>query len=178
MKRFLVSIVGLSLVVAALGCKPKTPDGLPDLQKVNLTVIQDGKPLAEATVMLKSLDSTNTWTSGGTTDANGVATLVTHGQYQGVPIGKYKVAVSKTIGEGTPPPPTPIDAESARKYDEYMKSGLKWEEFNVVDPQLGVVETTTLEIEVVKGTNDLSVDVGGAVKIPYDSGRSVVKPNY
>ncbi len=171
MKKFFLSLLGLALAVSALGCGQKKPDGMPDLEQVALTVIQDGKPLDGATVNLKSTDPGNKWTSGGRTDATGVANLVTHGQYKGVPVGKYKVAVSKTVGEGTPPPPSPIDEESARKYKEYVDSGATYEEFSVVDSKFGIIETTTLEIEVVKGKNDLSVDVGPAVREKINTGR-------
>ena len=113
-------------------------------------------------------------TVGGTTDSKGVATLITHGQYKGVPLGKYKVAVSKIIGEGTPPPPSPIDEESARKFKEYQDSGATYEEFYVVDPQYRLVDTTPLEVEVVKGGNKLTVDVGAATHEPIQQSTGVL----
>ena len=101
MKKVLALSFCALLALASLGCGQKTPDGMPDLQPTTLTVIQGGSPLADATVNLKSLDPSTAWTCGGVTDAKGVATLVTHGQYKGAPVGKYKVSVSKTAGEGT-----------------------------------------------------------------------------
>ncbi len=174
MKKIFLSALFLGLAFVALGCGQKKPDGMPDLEPTTLKVIQDGQPLADAQISLKSLDSNNKWTCGGITGANGVATLVTHGQYKGVAVGKYKVAVSKKVGEGDPPPPSPIDEESARVWKEYQDSGKTYEEFNVVDPIFGIIETTTLEVEVVKGKNELSVDVGSAVHEKIDTGHGVL----
>ncbi|MDO5309860.1 MAG: hypothetical protein Q4G03_10290 [Planctomycetia bacterium] len=173
MKRIILSTLVLALMVAVVGCgKPKKPDGLPDLQPVVLTVTQGTAPVANAVVILKATDSsaTNNFTCGGTTDEKGVATIVTHGQYKGAPVGKYKVAVTCVVGEGTPPPPNPMDEESARVWKEYHDAGLKWEEFHTVNPELSNVNTTTLEIEVVKGKNNLAVDCGEPVHIPVDNG--------
>lgn len=152
----------------------KTPDGMPKLEPVTVTVFQGDAPLANATLNLKPLEpsTTNNFTCGGTTNAEGVATIVTHGQYKGAPVGKYKVAVSCTIGEGTPPPPTPIDEETAKVYKEYIDSGATYREFYVVDPQFSTIESTTIEIEVVKGKNKLSINCGEPVRIPVDQGRS------
>ena len=161
-------------LASAVGCGPKLPDGMPKLNPTTITVIQDGQPLAEAMVTLKAVDESSKWTSGGMTDAKGVATIVTHGQYKGVPAGKYKVAVAKTLGEGTPPPPSPIDAESARIYQEYVDSGATYEEFFVVAEEYRLVDTTPLEVEVVDGSNDLKVDVGEAVRDKADNGGGVL----
>jgi hypothetical protein len=166
MKKTLILSFCVLFALASLGCGQKTPDGMPDLQPTMLTVIQGGAPLADATINLKSLDSSITWTCGGVTDANGVATLVTHGQYKGVPVGKYKVSVSKIVGEGTPPPPSPIDEASAKVYQDYIDSGATYEEFDVVDKKFFDVAATPLEVKVVKGKNNLSVDVGEAIREP------------
>lgn len=147
---------------------------MPKLNPTTITVVQDGAPLADAMITLMSADGSSKWSSGGTTDASGVATMVTHGQYKGVPTGKYKVAVSKTVGEGTPPPPKPYDEESARVYQEYIDSGATYTEFFVVDPQFRLVDTTPLELEVVDGKNDLKVDVGEAVHEEISQGGGVL----
>ena len=175
MKRILLgSAFALAALASAVGCGQKLPDGMPKLNPTTITVIQDGKPLEGAMVSMKPVDESIKWTSGGTTDANGVATIVTHGQYKGAPTGKFKVAVAKTVGEGTPPPPSPIDAESARIYQEYVDSGATYEEFFVVAEEYRLVGTTPLEVEVVEGTNDLKVDVGEAVRDKADNGGGVL----
>lgn len=103
------------------GCfGPKTPDGMPKLEPVTVTVLQGDVPLANATLNLKPLEpsTTNNFTCGGTTNEEGVATIVTHGQYKGAPVGKYKVAVSCVVGEGTPPP----QAQSTKSLQGFIKS--------------------------------------------------------
>lgn len=175
MKRTILGCAfALTALASAVGCGPKLPDGMPKLNPTTITVIQDGKPLEGAMVSMKPVDESIKWTSGGTTDANGVATIVTHGQYKGAPTGKFKVAVAKTVGEGTPPPPSPIDAESARIYQEYVDSGATYEEFFVVAEEYRLVGTTPLEVEVVEGTNDLKVDVGESVREKADNGGGVL----
>ncbi|MBQ1278652.1 MAG: carboxypeptidase regulatory-like domain-containing protein [Thermoguttaceae bacterium] len=175
MKRtFLGCAFALAALASAVGCGQKLPDGMPKLNPTTIKVIQDGQPLADAMITLQSADGSSKWSSGGTTDATGVATIVTHGQYKGAPTGKYKVAVSKTVGEGTPPPPKPYDAESERVYNEYIASGATYTEFFVVDPQFRLVDTTPLELEVVDGKNDLEVNVGEAVHEEISQGGGVL----
>lgn len=175
-KAVLIALCAL-LAVASLGCGKKKPDGMPDLEPTFITIVQDGAPLAEAMINMKAEDASNKWTCGGRTDEKGVAAIVTHGQYKGVPVGKYKVSVNKTIGEGTPPPPSPIDAESARVYQEYIDSGATYEEFYVVDKKFSIVDTTPLEIEVVKGKNEFTLDVGAATHDPVKQSHGVAKPS-
>ena len=174
MKKLLSAALFVGVALVALGCGQKTPDGMPPLQPTTLTITQDGSPVADAMITLKALDGGNNFTSGGTTGANGAANLVTHGQYKGVPEGKYKVAVSKIVGEGTPPPPSPIDEESARVWKEYQDSGATYEEFNVIDTKYSVIETTDLEIEVVKGKNDLTLEVGAPIHEKVNVGGGVL----
>ncbi len=166
MKRTILGgALALAALASAVGCGQKLPDGMPKLNPTTITAVQDGAPLADAMITLQAVDlANNKWSSGGTTDAKGVATIVTHGQYKGVPTGKYKVAVSKTVGEGTPPPPKPIDEESARIYQEYIDSGATYAEFFVVAPEYRLVDSTPLEVDVVDGSNNLKVDVGAAVR--------------
>ncbi|MBP5622482.1 MAG: hypothetical protein J6X44_10745 [Thermoguttaceae bacterium] len=164
MKKALIVSFCAFFVLASIGCGKKKPAGMPDLQPTTLTVTQAGQPLADAMINFKSSDTSMNWTCGGITDAKGVATIVTHGQYKGAPVGKYKVSVMKTVGEGTPPPPSPIDEESARVYQEYVDSGATYEEYYVVSKEYTTIETTPLEVEVVSGKNDLTVDVGEPVR--------------
>ena len=156
MKRtFLGCAFALAALASTVGCGQKLPDGMPKLNPTTIKVIQDGQPLADAMITLQS-------------------TIVTHGQYKGAPTGKYKVAVSKTVGEGTPPPPKPYDAESERVYNEYIASGATYTEFFVVDPKFRLVDTTPLELEVVDGKNDLEVNVGEAVHEEINQGGGVL----
>ncbi|TWT73042.1 carboxypeptidase-like regulatory domain-containing protein [Allorhodopirellula solitaria] len=80
----------------ALGCaKEDRPEGLPELQPTVVKLVQGDAPLANASIRLIPQDSSNRWSTGGTTDENGEATLRTHGKYEGAPLGEYKVTVSK-----------------------------------------------------------------------------------
>ena len=157
----------IALAAFSLGCGKKKPEGMPDLEPVTLTVTQDGAPCADAQINLLSLDPSNKWTSGGTTDALGVVALATHGQYKGVPVGKYKVSVFKKVGEGTPPPPLPTDEASEKAYNDYYESGQTYDLFCLIEKKYTDFKTTPLEIEVVKGKNELTVDVGAPVHDVY-----------
>lgn len=167
MKRIIALSLAISLAAFSLGCGQKKPEGLSNLEPVILTVTQDGAPCADAQVNLLSLDPSNKWTSGGTTDSMGVVALVTHGQYKGVPVGKYKVSVFKKIGEGTPPPPLPTDEASEKAYNDYYESGQTYDLFCLIEKKYTDLNTTPLEIEVVKGKNELTVDVGAPVHDVY-----------
>ncbi|MBQ9812287.1 MAG: carboxypeptidase regulatory-like domain-containing protein [Thermoguttaceae bacterium] len=167
MKKILAFSLVVVLSALSLGCGKKMPEGMPNLEPVKLTVTQDGAPCADAQVNLQSLDPSNQWTSGGVTDAQGVVALVTHGQYKGVPIGKYKVSVFKKVGEGTPPPPLPTDEASEKAYNDYYESGQTYDLFCLIEKQYTDLNTTPLEIEVVKGKNELAVDVGAPVHDVY-----------
>lgn len=146
-------LVALTLVLATalfVGCKRKTPDGMPKLYPCSVEIIQDGKPLADATVTLSTEE--HTWAVSGTTDASGVAKIYTHGTYPGAPNGNYVVVVSKQIVEE--PEAQQVSASDAI-------SGGK--AYNLVAPEFGSKDTTPLKIEVNGKTNG-SFDVGAAIR--------------
>ncbi len=138
------------LAISVCGCSKPHPDGLPKLVPCSVTIVQESKPLEGATVSFESNDLQ--WSVGGTTDANGVAKMYTHGQYQGVPEGTYKVTVVKQKIEwdgGT----------------ESASSAASGQAYNYVDLQYNTSETTPLEI-TVEGKTSESFDVGSAIKEP------------
>jgi len=143
---------GLVLIVPLiLGCdKRPMPEGLPKLYPLTLDLFQNGQPLAEATVSLYPMDSTSKWSSGGFSDDSGRAVIVTHGGFDGAPVGKYKVAVVKSIVEGAP---------------ESMDDQGNSQSFSLIESQYTNRNTTPLEIEVQSGKNSLRLDVGKVVKI-------------
>ncbi|GHT09827.1 hypothetical protein FACS1894170_01030 [Planctomycetales bacterium] len=67
---------------------------MPKLYPATLTVLQDGKPLENASVVLINTDATSTWSAGGQTDAKGVVMLQTMGQFKGIPEGTYSYALT------------------------------------------------------------------------------------
>jgi len=151
MKKTSRIVYGLTLTTLLfVGCGQSiAPDGLPKLHPVMLDLVQEGEPLVEATVSLHPLDETALWSSGGFSDRNGRAMLVTHGGYSGVPIGKYKVTVIKSIMEGTKG--TLDEAGTATT-------------FSLIDKKFTSRKTTPLEIDVQTGKNTFRLDVGTPVK--------------
>jgi len=79
------------------GCGQKRPEGLPKLVSCVLTFqYEDGTPVDNATVSLAPEDADlRQWSIAGATDASGVATITTNGDFAGAPAGKYKVVVRK-----------------------------------------------------------------------------------
>ena len=137
---FLCITVGLT---AGCGRGPKRPEGMPDLYKTTITITQADSPLADAMVNLKLADGAQSqWYSGGATDANGVVTVSTQGDFQGAPAGKYKVLVSKVTTENDP------SNERSLTYE-------------MVDPQYANFAKTPLEIEIkAEPGNTFTLDVG------------------
>ncbi|MDR1289642.1 MAG: Ig-like domain-containing protein, partial [Planctomycetaceae bacterium] len=143
------------------GCSRSRPDDLPKLVPVTLTITQEGKPLSGATVNLSAIEQNSVYTAAGTTDANGVCLLYTHGQYKGSPLGKFKVRVSRT--EIIPKPsPRP---KSAAEYEAAMKKSRTDppKTYQFVEEIYTNANTTPLEIEIT-GTMQKTFDVGKAVK--------------
>ncbi|GAA5506519.1 carboxypeptidase regulatory-like domain-containing protein [Novipirellula caenicola] len=145
----------LGTVLSVLvGCaSEEMPEGLPELYPVTLTVHQGGAPLSGASVQLIAADPTlSKWVTGGSTDENGEAVVMTHGKYAGAPAGKFKVTVNKTQTEG-----------SANGNDPSVSSQVIM--FDLVDAKYRVVTTTPIEVEVTAGENKLdAIEVGAAVK--------------
>lgn len=94
LNRFCVSIPLLALVALQAGCGgTDRPDGLPDLVPYSVKVTYKGANVDGANVLF-SPDS-GEYSAAGKTDQNGVAVMKTDGQYDGVPVGDYRVSVAK-----------------------------------------------------------------------------------
>ena len=171
MQRKIIFLFVISIpLLFPIGCGgPKKPDGLPALHPVTLQLEQDGKPLAGADV---TLNSDSKWSSGGVSDANGVVTVRTHGQFSGVPLGHYKVVVSKTKSSSAS---TDTDISQAKSIAEIQELEAKANEQHnpkdfgsttyLIERKYSGVNTTPLEIDVVAGKNNFKLDVGPAVEI-------------
>jgi hypothetical protein len=158
----LIPILFLLLLVGCWG-EPR-PDGMPDLISCSLQIIQDGQPLPACSVSLYPLESGNSWSSGGTADENGQVHLRTHGRYNGIPAGKYKVTVwkQKTEGELLIEPINGSSEEMAN-YQRRLKENPR-RTYHLVAPSFLNADTTPLEISVEKGKkNSFTLDVGKAV---------------
>ena len=142
-----VLILFCSLMIF-VGCNgQKRPAGMPKLYPVTLTITQANAPLVDAVVSVIPEEACQ-WSGGGTTDANGKLELYTQGQYKGIPLGKYKVTVSKEIIENP----------------QMKESDPPGKRFSVIDSVCGTRETTPLQIDVNESTKEFTLDVGKAVK--------------
>lgn len=154
----------LPIILASLVCsgchRENRPADLPKLYPVILNITADEQPLTNALVVLYAEnEAIAKWTVGSVTDAEGKAIIVTHGQFQGAPEGKFKVCVRKTEMEG---------AEAKRQEGQTgLVGGLSPaptqmpKMTNYVDSVFGDPKTTTLEIEVPasKKTTTLTLNV-------------------
>ena len=161
---FIVSCLFVSSILLFSGCGgEKLPPGIPKLYPATLTVMQDGKPLAGAEVIMINVDPSTSWSAGGVTDQDGVLKLRTMGRYMGAPVGKYKVAVQKIeVPDTKLPDEIPTDPAGAQEYNRLVRQ-IEANSFHVVDKKfaLGVSE---LEVEITPSNLALTVDVGPAIR--------------
>jgi hypothetical protein len=146
------------ILVFIVGCGgAKLPSDLPKLYPTQIEVTADGEKLAGATVSLYPVGSGEP--AGATTDAKGIAKINTRGQYAGASVGKYKVCVNWAITvEGptskTPPPTDPV------ALDKYKTQVITEQTAKpALEPVYRDSKNTPLEVEVVEGKNNFSVEV-------------------
>ncbi|MDR1142188.1 MAG: hypothetical protein LBL62_10880 [Planctomycetaceae bacterium] len=166
MKHLLTSVL-FSLCLLNLflisGCnrEPQKPPELPDLiADVQISVIQDGKPLEGASVTLIPLDAALTrWPIKGKTNTNGIAKLTTYGKFSGSPAGKFKVVVVKREYLPNKQQTTPEGSVFQGEWKEDL------DYIDYVDPSLGLAEKTTIEIEISRDSSKHTVDIGKSVRL-------------
>jgi hypothetical protein len=162
MKIFSISLT-LGTVIAVLffcGCgnKSNLPDDFPEIAPCEITVTQEDKPLADALVTLIPQNIATPYAQGctGVTDQTGKASLRTYGQ-TGVPLGKYKVVISKTKDEG--------GTETTDENGVKIQTGQKV--YSYVEKKYAQENSTPYEIEVVQvqrgDVNFLQCDAGKAI---------------
>jgi hypothetical protein len=159
--KYLKSILLLLLFCAALvGCgNSSRPKDLPPLNPCKITITQNGTALNEADVEVIAQDSSVKYrNSSGTTNSNGIVELSTY-SFKGVPVGKYKVLVRKMVLEGA--------VEQTDETGAKQVSGGK--DYNLVNLKYQDEKTTDLEIEIQKGQNEFTFDVGDPVHVPFES---------
>jgi hypothetical protein len=153
-------IINAFMLVAAVtltGCnKSNRPSDLPPLYPCAMTIIQDGNPLGGATVSLVPLEEANAkYQASSITDESGTAVITTYG-FDGVPAGRYKVCVWKTLIEGV--------EQYQDNYGETVST--TGTEYRTVETQYSDAETTPHEIEITgKKLSPKTFDVGKLVKI-------------
>jgi hypothetical protein len=154
------------LTLPFLGCGDKnmaTPDGFPKLFPCELTITQNGAPLAEASVQLSPDDGGKNWAAGGNTDSTGKVAIYTYGKWEGAPAGKFKVIVSKIISDPSKFTPPAEETGPARdKYDENVSNEVL-NSYQTVEKQYTVPNTTPLTIEITAACTQ-TFDVGKTVK--------------
>ncbi len=170
-KVFISFVLPFAVAFAVLpilsGCGPKLPADLPKLYPVKLTFTQEGAPLSGAMIALIPESGNTHYTSGGSTNEQGILQVKTHGVYSGVPEGKYTVTVTKeeiihaNISNGV----KPANEEEAHKIYEANKNKSKTEGYRLVDPKYNSPQTSELKISVDKTGTDQTFDLGKAVKI-------------
>jgi hypothetical protein len=165
MKKYL-PILLLLFFCSFLGCSEKRPENMPMLYPVRLILVQEGKPLAGAMVLLKRHSETTKYSCGGMSDANGVVKIQTHGKYAGVPEGSYTVTVSKTITERSGPwDKIPSEETAARTWLQENRSQLKETNYLIVDPKYGNSQTSDLNISVTTKGLKTTLDLGSPVRL-------------
>ena len=156
----------LSFFVALFGCSHR-PSGMPTMYPCKITVTQDGAPLAGASVVLVCISDTamgNAWTPMGKTDSSGVAVMMTNGTYSGAAAGTYRIIVDKSETEPSKiGPPPPADTPEHEAWSEKIANEDRVQ-FALVEAVYSSSETPH-EIDVGKGANDKTIDVGKAVRV-------------
>jgi hypothetical protein len=154
MRTFLFLAISTALLfqVGCGGGGSNLPEGFPKLHPVTITITQDSKPLEGATVTLVPKES-STYSTSGTTDASGNATLRTYG-YDGAPAGEYAVVVAKVGSEN----------QREEKTPEGETSLVGGESYRYTDEKFAKADTTSLTITVVekKGAKE-SFEIGAPV---------------
>ncbi len=154
MKKILALVVGAVVALGCCGCKKdQRPADLPeDMTPCKITLTQEGKPVADATIEF-SYSTPMKYTTSASTDENGVATMVTYG-FAGAQQGTAKVVVRKLVTEG------------ASEAEEYGETGDSGSDFNVVAAKYRSAETTDLEITIGKENVEETFELGPAVHDP------------
>lgn len=164
-QRSLIRTVGGLLILASFGCGGDRPSLVTVTGKVTL----DGKPLEGANVAMKLIteDSDNKYgrPSRGLTDAQGSFKPSSYGDEEGIPAGKYKVAVIKQEipenynAENPAAVPVNIRWVTPRYYSDIDSSGLEVEvtSAGMVPEVLALESNGPGEVEntgVKRGAND------------------------
>ncbi|MEW4456415.1 carboxypeptidase regulatory-like domain-containing protein [Bremerella sp. JC817] len=144
-------------LISGLGCSSELPppENMPELHPVTLTIVQEGTPLELASIRLIPDAAPSPWYSGGSTNASGVSKIRTHGKFNGVPAGTYRVTVTKIempqAGSGSLAEMNQTSAQDAT--------------YDLVDPQYSNPAKTPLRLEVVAGSNTKEFDLGVPVRV-------------
>jgi hypothetical protein len=174
MYRSSVLFVLLSLILLG-GCNrgPKRPDGFPKLYPCKITITQGGTtPLEGATVTFVNKAGSIEWSTGGRTDANGIAEIKTAVNFSGVPEGEYSVRVSKNeLSPSSVADVAPTDPIERLTWDEARRAEVRTF-YRYVKPEFDDITKTPHSITIgTSGSNDVTFDVGEAIQEVIKSKR-------
>jgi hypothetical protein len=150
------------LIIVALiivGCSPNNkPSDLPPLYQCVITITQENLPLADAKVeFIQIAPAEAKYRAASITDNNGKVSMTTYG-FAGVPIGKYKVVITKIIQDDL-------------VYEDNPSTGQKeivdFKKYATVESKYSSAETTTHEIEITGKEKKIekTFNVGKTVKL-------------
>lgn len=149
-------VIGCLFIGASCNRTPR-PDDLPKLYPCVLTVMQEQAPLAGALVNFHSENPSFKWTITGVTDLSGLASMKTHGNFQGVPEGEYIVTISKTEIEQSIKPKIGGDGTE-------LTPGGAITHYHLVDKQYSDPKTSPLRLTVQGRKIQDSFDLGKPVR--------------
>jgi hypothetical protein len=146
--------------ISICGCwkTSNLPADFPKIYPCEITVVQEGKPLADAVVSFSPIGTAGKYSGScsGSTDTSGLASIKTYAQ-NGVPLGKYKVLISKWKDEGG----TEVE-------DEFGSKSIKGAKvYSYVEAKYSDKDLTPFEIEIKeqKEVQTLQCDVGAAIRL-------------
>ena len=138
---FLGTVLGIALCACASGC---------GYDKVELKVMQEGKPVAGAMVVLASADGSTQLAPSGLTNAEGVCSISTLGK-PGAPRGSYKALVTQSPVSEDPNPNASLTEKFAIRNKQELKDGpqkRQQSDTNTLPAKYAKIETTTLTVTV------------------------------
>jgi len=143
--------------LAGCGSGDATPEGMPTLAPVTVTVTQQGQPLAEATVVFAP--KTGKWGASGVTDAVGQCQLRTLAKYEGVAEGQYLVSVTKHSAVDIPGLDALEDDALDAKLAELEAQGIDTQPKLLTPAKYSTPGQSGLEADVPAGGADLTFDL-------------------
>ena len=153
MRIILISTFVITLLIQA-GCNKESgqPADMPKLYPVAIEVTGDGQPLEEILINLIAKTPAKYGTASGTTDAFGVARILTYG-FVGVPLGEYTVTLSRTDIEGM------TRVENAGGWDEFGG-----QVYQYVESKYTKTDSTPYSITVTEKGAKETFEIGAPVR--------------
>jgi len=144
------------------GCGPGTPAGFPPVVPCEVTVLKEGVPLPQVTVILVS-EGTKEWFASGQTNASGVVNIHTSlGTFTkaGAPEGTYKVTLNQIPQvEGEKSQQELFDMSPAEKAAYQARMDQLIQDSRSFPLEFGSHLTTPISMEVAKAESKYAIDV-------------------